>query len=447
MQPGSPKDDAVDETGGDRPSPPVHDGSDGAGTDDGEAGAERPAGPTYDGPHDAGVESTDADAGTERSGAVDEAPPVVTGETAEIDPSGRTAAIARPDVERAREVDAAPDAGAPPGADAAPDAGPPPAAGPVPGAGAPPVGVAPPTGDVPPDADLAPGAGPHADPGAIDDDARAGQPLREHHGVPVDDETPAALAAVQGASQRVRHWWRRAGSGVVQRWVISLVVASLVVVIGLLVADRWALMRARDEVDQAFDTFTEEIDDPDVRLDGFPFLPQVVSGRIDRIDFTADRMVMSDITLLDVTGWATGIGFRRPVEVAEMTATGTVPLEIVQEQVADATFDVPVLGERSFEADIDGTELVLTTSILGGDIHVTAEVTPTDDGRGIHIHLERGRYRGVSTELASIPIVGDRLPLDHYVELDALPENLVLTETTVIADGIRVTVEGEDVPL
>lgn len=443
MQPGSPKDDAVDETGGDRPSPPVHDGSDGAGTDDGEAGAERPAGPTYDGPHDAGVESTDADAGTERSGAVDEAPPVVTGETAEIDPSGRTAALARPDVGRARATDVPtdagavpPDAGAPPAGDADADAG-----AVAPGAGAPPAD------DAAPDADLAPDAAVPTAPGAIDDEGRVGQPLRERHGVAVDDETPAALAAVQGASQRVRHWWRRAGSGVVQRWVISLVVASLVVVIGLLVADRWALMRARDEVDQAFDTFTEEIDDPDVRLDGFPFLPQVVSGRIDRIDFTADRMVMSDITLLDVTGWATGIGFRRPVEVAEMTATGTVPLEIVQEQVADATFDVPVLGERSFEADIDGTELVLTTSILGGDIHVTAEVTPTDDGRGIHIHLERGRYRGVSTELASIPIVGDRLPLDHYVELDALPENLVLTETTVIADGIRVTVEGEDVPL
>ncbi|WP_425713832.1 LmeA family phospholipid-binding protein [Georgenia sp. Z1344] len=260
-----------------------------------------------------------------------------------------------------------------------------------------------------------------------------------------DDETPAALAAVQGAAMSVRRWWRRAGSGVVQRWVLSLVIASLVIVVGLLVADRWALMRARAEAEDAFESFTEELENPDVRLDGFPFLPQVVSGRIDRIDFEADRMVLPDVELLDVEGFMTGVGYRQPVEVAHLEASGTVPLELVQEQVAEATFDVPVLGERSFEADIDGNDLVLTTSVLGGDIHVTAEVAPTEDGRGIHLHLDQGTLAGVSTRLSEIPLVGSRLPLDHYVELEGLPEGLILTDTTVVGDGIAVVVEGDDV--
>ncbi|MGC5614864.1 LmeA family phospholipid-binding protein [Georgenia sp. Z1491] len=304
-------------------------------------------------------------------------------------------------------------------------------------------GGAPLASDAAAGSDAGPGAqdaGAVADPSPHDDPDHA----RAEHS-DRDPGTPAALAAVQGAAQAVRGWWRRAGSGVVQRWVLSLVIASLVLVVGLLVADRWALMRARAEADDAIVSFTQEVENPDVRLDGFPFLPQVVSGRIDRIDFTADRMVLPDVELMDVRGWMTGVGFRAPIEVARLEASGTVPLELVQEQVAEATFDVPVLGERSFEADIEGNELVLTTSILGGDIHVTADVAPTDDGRGIHLHLDRGTLGGVSTELSSIPLVGSRLPLDHYVPLEGLPEGLVLTSTTVVGDGIAVGVEGDDV--
>ena len=329
------------------------------------------------------------------------APAARTGETAEIDAAGRTAAVPLDEASRA--------AGHEPADPAAPD-------------------------HAPAEHDPAdPGA---VDPAATDPDAPDGRD---------PSETPALLAGAQGHAQRVRRWWRRAGSGVVQRWVLSLVIASLVIVVGLLVADRWALMRARGEAEQAFETFTEEITGHEVRLDGFPFLPQVISGRIDRVDFTAEEMVLPDVELIDVTGWATGIGFREPVELAHLEASGTVPLAAVQEEVAAATFDVPVLGERSFEADIVGSDLVLTTSILGGDIEVTAEVTPTEDGRGIHIHLDQGTLGGVSTRLSEIPLVGSRLPLDHEVSLDTLPENVVLTATTVVDDGIRVSIEGDDV--
>jgi hypothetical protein len=265
------------------------------------------------------------------------------------------------------------------------------------------------------------------------------------------DSATSARAGIGPTVQRLRErtlrWWTRSGANGARRWGVTLVVAALVLVVGLLIADRWALVRARGEVLDALTEITDEMDGGEVEIDGFPFLSQVISGRIDRVDFTADRIALDGLELMDVTGRAEGVAIRAPREAARLDASATVPLALIQEQVAATSFDIPILGPRTLSADIEGNDLVIETEILTGTVHVIAEVAPTDDGRGIHIHLGRGTVAGVSTEISELPVVGSRIPVDHYVDLENLPPNVEVTEARVQSDGIRVTIEGRNVPL
>ncbi|SJM60467.1 Putative peptidoglycan bound protein (LPXTG motif) Lmo1799 homolog [Actinomycetales bacterium JB111] len=265
-----------------------------------------------------------------------------------------------------------------------------------------------------------------------------------------DAETSAGKGfapTVQRLRERTLRWWTRSGANGARRWGVTLVVAALVLVVGLLIADRWALVRARGEVLDALTELTDEMDGGEVEIDGFPFLSQVISGRIDRVDFEADRIALDGLELMDVTGRAEGVAIRAPREAARLDASATVPLALIQEQVAATSFDIPILGPRTLSADIEGNDLVIETEILTGTVHVIAEVAPTDDGRGIHIHLGRGTVAGVSTEISELPVVGSRIPVDHYVDLENLPPNVEVTEARVQSDGIRVTIEGRNVPL
>src|SRR5699024_809482 len=148
-------------------------------------------------------------------------------------------------------------------------------------------------------------------------------------------------ATVQRLRARTLRWWTRSGARGARRWGVTLVVATLVLVVGLLIADRWALVRARGEVYDALTEITDEMDGGEVEIEGFPFLSQVIGGRIDRVDFAADRIVLGDLELRDVTGRAEGVGIRSPRELDRLDASATVPLATIQEQVATASFDVP----------------------------------------------------------------------------------------------------------
>ncbi len=89
---------------------------------------------------------------------------------------------------------------------------------------------------------------------------------------------------------------RRPGSGLRRTIMVLLVLAGL-----LVVADFGAAALTESAVSRQMRSQLGLVDDPSVRINGFPFLTQAISGRYDSVDVEATRVSVGELRELDVT--------------------------------------------------------------------------------------------------------------------------------------------------
>ena len=110
----------------------------------------------------------------------------------------------------------------------------------------------------------------------------------------------------------------------------------VVVLIGLVVADVVAAERTRQTVS---DAIVENVDDvvgtPVVDVGGFPFLPQLATGELDRLDATVEGATLGGIAMTDLAITARGISTTTPYRADEVVVHATIPTASLQEAVVE----------------------------------------------------------------------------------------------------------------
>ena len=216
------------------------------------------------------------------------------------------------------------------------------------------------------------------------------------------------------------------------------VVAVVVLVGGAFVADRMAESAAEQQVVEAIEQNLDVVGSPTVELGGFPFLNQVLAGSSDQVTGQVDGITLEGIDATDVTIDAHGVSTSEPYTVSTATVVATLPTASIETIVADHT-------DLEIALAVDGTTLTASGKVLG--LTLTANLLPRVDGGRLLVTVDKVQLAGLTVSVDDLPsAIGNRLT-DVEVPVAGLPEGLVLTEATVVADGVRITATGTDVVL
>ncbi|NMR20282.1 DUF2993 domain-containing protein [Cellulomonas fimi] len=220
------------------------------------------------------------------------------------------------------------------------------------------------------------------------------------------------------------------------RGVVVGVALLVVVGGGAVVADRVAVGMAEDAAAREVQAYVEGvIGEPDVQIHGFPFLTQVLAGRLDRVTARADGLVVDGVELTDVDIVARGIGVDQSYTVDDATLTGTLSVASAQRLLAtQAELDVDLAAE--------GDRLLARTTVLGVDL--TAALAPrAQDGR-IRIDVTRLTLGPASIDVADLPRALEDQLTDLAIPIEGLPEGIALTGADVRDGAIRLSAAGAD---
>jgi hypothetical protein len=217
---------------------------------------------------------------------------------------------------------------------------------------------------------------------------------------------------------------------------VKALLITLVVLLGLAVTDRIAVGVAEDRVAEAIEQRGELAGTPDVSIDGWPFLTQVVAGdyedvriRLSAADLgepegtTADvRLTGLHVPLSDLVG-----GSVAEIPVDRIDGTVTLSYELLSRELGTDTTLVP---------EGDGLRLTKTVRVLGQDVPLTAVGTVTLEGQDLVIAVDGAEVAGVDLPGRVVRAASDALDLRYALEL---PFGLELSAVSPGEDGVLVT--------
>ena len=222
-----------------------------------------------------------------------------------------------------------------------------------------------------------------------------------------------------------------------------LIIAGLIIV-ALVVIDRVTKFVAEGQAEARIQETYGLAERPDVTVRGFPFLTQILSRELNRVDLSLDNAQVGTLTGLNVDVTA------RTIEI-DSAATGraevvsgrlTLPYDSLASVARDAgatVTDLSYAGEPGLIAI--AAQLDLPTGELEA---VAYSVVRLEESR-ITVRLERIEVNGESAPPGLDLAVGDQL--DFAIELPDVPGVGEITVDAVEAreDGIAVLVTGRDV--
>ncbi|MFD9910010.1 DUF2993 domain-containing protein [Streptomyces sp. NPDC059063] len=262
---------------------------------------------------------------------------------------------------------------------------------------------------------------------------------------------------------------RFAGLPLAAKTLIALAVGAAFLVL----ADRWALLYAEH---QAADKLKDQLNlsaAPEVEIDGFPFLTQVLDQRLDQVEVTVPDVAADRVSLAKVSAKATDVTLKgdgptsltgavigrmrgevllsfddlnRELGASQVTFTGhgrdqvlargTLPVAGHPLKVrADARIERT--GDRGVATDIDRMRLDI------GDLATYRPGNRPTEG----LHLSRKSARRVAGEsarakaLLAVPTIADRLGVPEDVVREALKSDAKLNDVTgsprFVADVMR----------
>ncbi|WP_405924959.1 MULTISPECIES: DUF2993 domain-containing protein [unclassified Streptomyces] len=237
--------------------------------------------------------------------------------------------------------------------------------------------------------------------------------------------------------------------------IVAVILGGLFVI-----ADRVAVGFAEDEAADRIRTTEGLASTPDVSIEGFPFLTQVVGGEFDDVkigikDYEASTTgtgdAVSTIRIDDLNAEMHGVVFSGDYSSATAsTATGTATisyaelLKAAQSGPTDVTTGVTaeVVGlsdggngkiKVSVEATVLGTKLPQPVSVLSS---VSVE------GDTVKVHADSLPNLGV--DLAEDTV---RTVTDFEQKIDELPGGIQLDKVVAAKDGVDISVKGSDIRL
>jgi len=216
-------------------------------------------------------------------------------------------------------------------------------------------------------------------------------------------------------------------------------VALALVVGGAVAADRAAAGTAHDVVVQQIRSSVPDlVGIPQVEVLGFPFLNQLVAGRLTEVRVHLDGARVDGLTVSDVDVDARGVGTSDPYPVRHAHVNATVSFATVRALVAErAGLDLDLRGT--------GDALVATATVLG--IPVNATLQPRPAAGAIRLELVHVTLAGIAVPVDAMPSALRSLLGDLAVPVSGLPAGVEITGTEVVTGGIRITLTAGDVTL
>lgn len=223
-----------------------------------------------------------------------------------------------------------------------------------------------------------------------------------------------------------------------------LIVLLVLVVAGLIGADRFGKSRAEAEVARQVAAQYRLSRQPSVEIGGFPFLTQAVGGTYDRIDvgigdYTQQGVTVRDvkITLNDLNAPLQDLlkGDQSNVRARTATASAVIPYEVLQEQAA--ANGVQKVSRKGDDVLLEGTFSFLGIS---APIGVSVSIEPT--AQGIVIAPKTVQSGGIE-----VPIALLRRNLTYTVPVTGLPMGSRITAVEPTDAGLRVTGTAKNINL
>lgn len=162
-------------------------------------------------------------------------------------------------------------------------------------------------------------------------------------------------------------------SGARKAFVIFVTVIVLVVIgliVGSFVAQSSAKSAARDAVARMGFENAEKLE---VKNDGFFFLPQVISGKLNGVSLSADTVTYTvegaPITISDFKAHVQGLTTREPYIADNFSGSGLITTSSIQNLVNAKGLKMTVEGQQG--------SMKLSSSIMGVPVQVLVTATPT----------------------------------------------------------------------
>jgi hypothetical protein len=218
---------------------------------------------------------------------------------------------------------------------------------------------------------------------------------------------------------------------------VAKLLVFLVVIAALGVGgDRIAAHVVANEAEQRL--VNEGFTAPSVQMHGFPFLTQLAARRFERVTLTADgidsgdgeaRAVSAELT--DVRAPASG-----PVQVSAMSASGTVPYDVVSRAVGASSLQLaPAPGGQ--------VQVSQTVEVAGQSFDVVAKARVTARGTRLRIvptGLEVAGLGSLDARLSAL--LSDQVAIVY--DIPDLPAGVRIERVTATRTGFQVRVTGRD---
>ncbi|MCW2543166.1 MAG: uncharacterized protein JWM40_718 [Frankiales bacterium] len=216
-----------------------------------------------------------------------------------------------------------------------------------------------------------------------------------------------------------------------------LLIAGVVVLVALLLADRVTEVLAANAVAAQLRDSGGLREKPTVSIRGFPFLTQALSGRYDKVELSAKGVERGSVRLstLDVVVR----GAQVPLARALSGRVDSVPVESLTAESLVAFADLAQESQLAEATIASAGKLVDVTarlSALGGEFTVTSRSRVTLDMGAILLTPQSVTVEGGSNSAVESAL-RDRLAL--RLPVGTLPYGLRLTGLRVTKDGIVLT--------
>jgi len=227
---------------------------------------------------------------------------------------------------------------------------------------------------------------------------------------------------------------------------VRTLLVVLVLLVGLAVlVDRVGVGIAEDRVARLVAERGQLAGQPDVRIEGFPFLTQAVAGRYEdvRISLTADDLAQPEGTRADVSLRGVEVplsdvlsGSVQEVPVERVEGTATLSYELLSEELGPGT-TLTWAGDQ--------LRVEHTVEVAGVTVPLTATGTVRLDGDELVIDVDDATSAGVDVPDFVVDRASDLLDLRYGIP--ELPFGLEVTGVAPTADGVDVAVEATDTVL
>ncbi|MDI3417867.1 LmeA family phospholipid-binding protein [Streptomyces luteolus] len=239
---------------------------------------------------------------------------------------------------------------------------------------------------------------------------------------------------------------------------LRILLIIVVVLGGLFVAaDRIAVGYAEDKVAEKLRSSEGLQKDPEVEIEGFPFLTQVLGGELDDVAIGIDDLEASSgagkVRIAELDAQMHGVAFSSDYSSAT-AAQATGSARISYDELLKAAEVEPVEVAPGVTAKVVGLsdggdgkiKVSVQATVLGQTLPEPVEVVSSakvEGGKTVQVHADK------LPKLGAVPVAEERMRriTDFQQVVDGLPAGIELDKVEAEKDGVRITVTGSDVKL